>query len=327
VFLLPALASPAIIRLPNRAENIMFRTQSHGLVLAAILLLCMAPSAAVAQDGTLPTIRQDVREPPPSSPAPPPSADPPTSNTPREQNRVPNSTDAFLDACGNSGLLVPAVCGAGILAGMAATSPIWVPKALLDDDNFSFGGCFPRFPYDDLPGYIQTHDATAQTKPWSVRLDAEYIETFDRLDNVIGSHLLFDTASRFGLAASFNHLEENLSGGGRDQLQIGDWNLVYRFAQNDRAEFRTGLGMNWLADSRRTDLGFNFTYAVDVYPRKPWVLSATLDWGTLGHAELFRFRTTAGLVFRGIETYAGYEYTDIGRAHWNGLVAGLRVWF
>ena len=32
-----------------------------------------------------------------------------------------------------------------------------------------------------------------------------------------------------------------------------------------------------------------------------------IDWGTLGHAELFRFRTTAGVVFHGIETYAGYE--------------------
>jgi hypothetical protein len=23
----------------------------------------------------------------------------------------------------------------------------------------------------------------------------------------------------------------------------------------------------------------------------------------------------------------GYEYTDIGRAHWNGLIGGLRLWF
>ena len=74
-------------------------------------------------------------------------------------------------------------------------------------------------------------------------------------------------------------------------------------------------------------MGFNFTYAADIYPRKPWVLSAAIDWGTLGQAELFRFRTTAGVVFHGVETYAGYEYTEIGRAHWNGLVAGLRFWF
>ena len=240
--------------------------------------------------------------------------------------------------------------GAAILAGAAVTSPISVPKALVGDDNFGFGGYFARFPYDDLSshtesrnigertgenvvtftvpgGYIQTRDAGGRTKPWSVRLDAEYVDTFDDLDNVIGGHLLLDTASRFGLSASFEHLEEVLSGGDRDQLQIGDCNLVYRFAQSGWAEFRTGLGMNWMADSCRTDLGFNFTYAADIYPRKPWVLSAAIDWGTLGHAELFRFRTTAGVVFHGVETYAGYEYTDIGCAHWNGLVAGLRIWF
>jgi hypothetical protein len=230
--------------------------------------------------------------------------------------------------CETGSLYDPSLILAGFcLAGAAVTSPVWVPKAALDDNTFSFDGRFARFPYDNLSGYIQPFDAGGQTKPWAVRLDAEYVETFDRLDNVIGGHLLVDTASRFGLSASFNHLEEELSGGGRDRLQVGDCNLVYRFAQSEWAEFHTGLGMNWLADGSRTDLGFNFTYSADIYPRKPWVISAAIDWGTLGHAELFRFRTTAGIVFYGIETYAGYEYTEIGRAHWNGLVAGLRVWF
>jgi hypothetical protein len=42
---------------------------------------------------------------------------------------------------------------------------------------------------------------------------------------------------------------------------------------------------------------------------------------------VLRFRATTGVVFHGIETYAGYEYTGIGLAHWNGFVAGLRLWF
>ena len=46
-------------------------------------------------------------------------------------------------------------------------------------------------------------------------------------------------------------------------------------------------------DPTRTDLGFNFTYRVDIFPAKPWVFSAVLDAGTLGKAGLFRFRTTA----------------------------------
>jgi len=138
---------------------------------------------------------------------------------------------------------------------------------------------------------------------------------------------LVDTFTRVGLAASWNALEERLPTGGRDQLCIGDCNLVYRFAQAEWAEFRSGLGFNWLNDRGGTNLGFNFTYAADFYPWKPWGVSTGIDWGTLGRAELFRFRATVGLVRYGIEPYVGYEYTDIGQAHWNGLVGGLRFWF
>ena len=52
-----------------------------------------------------------------------------------------------------------------------------------------------------------------------------------------------------------------------------------------------------------------------------------IDAGTLGHAGLLRLRATAGVLFRGVEAYTGYEYLDIGRANPNGLVAGLRLWF
>jgi hypothetical protein len=32
-------------------------------------------------------------------------------------------------------------------------------------------------------------------------------------------------------------------------------------------------------------------------------------------------------LLRRVPAKIGYEYTDIGRAHWNGLVGGLRLWF
>jgi hypothetical protein len=63
------------------------------------------------------------------------------------------------------------------------------------------------------------------------------------------------------------------------------------------------------------------------FPRKPWVVSAAIDWGTLGHAGLFRFQTTAGLIFDRFESYIGYEYLDIGATQANFLLGGLRVWF
>jgi hypothetical protein len=49
------------------------------------------------------------------------------------------------------------------------------------------------------------------------------------------------------------------------------------------------------------------------------------DWGTLGRAGLFRFRTTAGIIVNRFETYAGHEYLDIGRVQNNFFIAGVRI--
>jgi hypothetical protein len=102
---------------------------------------------------------------------------------------------------------------------------------------------------------------------------------------------------------------------------------VVRFAQNPIAELRTGIGANWLADRYDADFGFNFTYAVDVYPARPWVVSSELDWGTLGDTSLFHLRLTAGVLLAGFEVFAGYDYLDVGHAAFAGPVAGMRLWF
>jgi len=266
---------------------------------------------AVAQEGALQTIREDVRTGPPPGPArpdaPPEDHEGRSYEEPSRDNRDSDDSGLFL------------------LAGAAVTAPIWVPHQLLSD-SFAVPGYFSRFPYDDSPGYMTTAGSPETSRRWAARLDAEYVETFDDLDN-IGGHLLVSTTSRFGLDTSLNRLQERLPGDQRDELWIGDCNLVWRFAQSERAEFRTGIGVNWLDDAARTDLGFNFTYGLDLYPHEPWVFSTVIDWGTLGHAGLFRIRTTVGAMVRNVEVYTGYEYSDIGRTQWNGLIGGLRIWF
>ncbi|MFV0444957.1 MAG: hypothetical protein ACK5Q5_15395 [Planctomycetaceae bacterium] len=77
--------------------------------------------------------------------------------------------------------------------------------------------------------------------------------------------------------------------GRRDHLWTGDCNVVFRFgrfAQSERAEFHTGVGLNWLNDPAQTDAGFNFTYGADFFPQQLWIVSTTLDAGTLGSAGL-----------------------------------------
>ncbi len=225
----------------------------------------------------------------------------------------------------NSGLGVGLLIGGAVAAGCAAVSPYALPRLALHDEGFFESAYFPPCPYHDEPGYLQMVPIPWETKPFAVRLDVEYMESFDGLDN-LGAHLLVETAPRIDFGASWNRFEEP-DGVGGDSLNLGNCNLLYRFAQGELGAFRVGLGMNWLNDSTATNLGFNFTYAADIYPCKPWVLSSELDWGTLGKAELFSFRATAGVEIHHVETYAGYEYIDIGREHWNGLIAGLRFWF
>ncbi len=281
-----------------------------GLVAVALFLLG-SPRASLADDA-LQTIRDDVRDPPPPGPPSP------------KKNDSGGNDSQYDDAIGALlGPVLGPVVGVGVIgAGMGVSSPIWGPIALLDDDYRP--GYFPRYPYEDSLACISHDDSTPHL--WSVRLDAEYANNFEGLDS-LGGHLLLETAYRFGLDAAGSQLQERLPGGGRDTLSLGDANLVFRFAQADWAEFRTGLGANWLADRQETNFGFNFIYAADFFPRKPWVVSSAIDAGMLGHSGLFRFRLTGGAVFHGVETYVGYENLDIGRTDINSLVTGLRFWF
>jgi hypothetical protein len=90
---------------------------------------------------------------------------------------------------------------------------------------------------------------------------------------------------------------------------------------------RIGGGMNWLRDPVATELGFNLTYAVDWYPRKPVIFSFESDFGRLGQTGLMHLRGTSGLTWRGCEAYVGYDYLEVGRFDLHGLVAGVRLWF
>lgn len=234
-----------------------------------------------------------------------------------------------------------------LLARWTLTSPFWLPAHLMQDD-YDREALFPRFPYDNVPGYMVVHSwpgnpaiqpgplgpgsdlpmtaTLGRLKSWSGRFRLEYADDFDAVGR-FGGHMLLETTSRFGLDGSLDYLEETLPGGRNDYLSLGDLNVVFRFAQCEHAQMRTGIGLNWLDDTVETNYGFNFTYGADFFPARPWILSADLDWGTIDHTSLFRFRTTAGLIVNRLETYVGYEYLDIGQTQVNSLIAGVRVWF
>ena len=214
---------------------------------------------------------------------------------------------------------------------LVLSAPYTIPIVVLHDENDLK---FAKFPYDDHDGFLfkeseqsvekSVHDAL-KGPSYSIRLRTEYGNNFDRVDR-FNTQFLLETESRFGFKASTTALSERLANG-RDTLWLGDGNIVYRFAQSPRAQFRSGIGMNLLADKQKTNLGVNFTYGADFFPKKPWVFSTNVDAGTIGNAALFRFRSTAGVVIRRMEIYTGYEFLNIGKAHTNSLILGVGVWF
>lgn len=213
------------------------------------------------------------------------------------------------------------------LAFVALTSPWWLPHTALDDDLY-YNGYFGRYPYDLPQGYMICAPSFYQEdgKEWSGQFRAEYGNEFDDLSH-IGGHLLLDTAPRFGIDSEFYYRQENLVGGGHDELWTGDFNLLYRFAQSEHVAMRSGVGVNWLSDSIDTDFGFNFTYGIDILPCRPWIFSSTIDWGSVGEADLFHFRSTAGVNIRNVEVYIGYDHYNVGGFETDSLISGLRFWF
>lgn len=293
-------------------------------IAGAVLLVCAGQRAPAFGQGILNAIRNEVRGDDPDAP-------------PKDRSRSTDSdgTHPLGDWVANIGIRI-------------ALTPYSYPKAVVENP-YQADASFPRFPYDGTTGYLMfgpTLVADVHCEPddpwgepghaqyvwpscprsWSGRVRLEYANGFDDVQRV-NTHLLLTTASRFGLDGQVDILSERLPDGSHDALALGDVNVVYRFAQGERGQFRTGIGLNWIEDPYETHAGFNFTYGADFFPHRPWILSATMDWGTLGRAELFRFRSTAGVQYHGVELYTGYEYLDIDSSQLNNILAGVRLWF
>ncbi len=298
------------------------------------------------------TICEDVRRAPP--------VDPPSDDRDHDRKKRHGHYDHESAADHALGDLF----GAALLYGF--TAPFLVPHTAVQD-NMDYPCYFPGFPYDRTSGCLIDPSEPDPSSPlvsgpyqtsllaggtfaespdgacgegaggidttswpvqrtWSGRFSAEFAEEFGNLD-VVSGRLMLGSTSRWGFDSQMDWLQERLPGGGHDRLWLGDCNVTFRFAQSPRTQWRAGLGFNWLDDPVQTDFGFNFTYGVDFFPVKPWILSSTLDWGTIGRAEQFRFQATAGIIVNRIEIYTGYEYLDIDRTQINSLLGGVRIWF
>jgi hypothetical protein len=168
-------------------------------------------------------------------------------------------------------------------------------------------------------------EGPCQPHAWAARTRGEFGTAFGDID-WIGGRVQLDTRWRLGLESDFRYVRENAAAD-RDDLWLGDANVLFRFAQGEHWQFRTGLGCNFLSDRTGSDFGFNFTYAADWQPVKPLTLAAELDLGTLGNASVVHVRTTAGIAIGVSEVFVGYDLYDIGSTQIQGLVAGVQLWY
>lgn len=203
--------------------------------------------------------------------------------------------------------------------------PIELPRALLGDDGRG-GARFRPSPGDGGSGYWMSADSDAAGARWSFRPRVELGTDFDDVER-LGLSLVAEHASRLGFDATWSRFDEELANGDTDELELGDANLVYRFAQAPSAAWRAGVGLNWLDDAAGTDLGVNFTYAADFLPSERTTLGFETDFGSLGDAGLFHARISAGWLLGPVELCASWDGWRIGGADLSSFALGLRGWF
>lgn len=207
--------------------------------------------------------------------------------------------------------------------------PWAVPAMLVERGPYWSSGNYLDYPYQVDEPFIApvfTRSSIAPRDRTSTRLHLEVGSDFDQIERVAAS-LRWETVVRFGLEASWIHLREDLGAGRTDRLDLGDANLIFRFAQAGYGEMRTGLGVNWLADAGVREAGFNFTYSGDFYPVDPLTLSFEFDAGRVGEASRIHARATVGAVWEGVELTTGYDYERIGGVGLPTWVIGGRIWF
>jgi hypothetical protein len=300
----------------------MFRL-SCGLLVVAVLC------PPLRAQGTLQRTRlgtHDSAQPPSSS----------SSSTDSRDSRDSSGSDGWFHDS-NSG---EALGGLLICAAVVATSPFWVPHALLGD-SLEIPSRFPGYPYA-LPsgGYLFVDDDDRRPweaqekscldpeylKPWAVRLALEDGNDFRGL-NRVGGQLFVDTSTRLGLETDWHYFWERMGSGHSDETVLGNVNLTFRFAQRSWIEMITGMGVRLLTDRNDTRAGFNFLYGTDLFPIDPVIVSTLFEIGNLDNATVIHARATVGMIYGHWEVLGGYDFFRIGGVNLQGPVLGVRLWF
>lgn len=283
-----------------------------------LILAIVAASAHAAAGDKLSSIRSDLstEESRPSAPA----------NPPRGSSKSEPSYFGSSSCEEEEDSLTGQLLGWGLLgAGYVAASPFWAPYGALDDD-YARSSWFPKHPYRGAEGALIYDRDVRGSHDWLTVLQGQYGTDFDDLIHWNGRAVI-EHKSRFGIDTEFYYRQEELNGGGHDELWNGDFNLTYRFAQSENWAFRAGAGVNWLTDRGETENGVNFTYGAEWFPLKPLVFTATMDLGRISSDGLVHIRTTGGITTNGFGFYTGYDYFRVSNNGISSWINGIELRF
>ncbi len=238
-----------------------------------------------------------------------------------------DNSDDDLDQLKGVALAIAAV-GAGVVI----TSPIWAPRYLIENDGDGLAR-FQAYPYEEGGGFIRfksdsasDSDSAGDLRPWSLQAMTDYGYDFDSTQR-IGTKLHLDTTSRFGFDTEWAYYQKDIWGKSTADLTTGDFNIIYRFAQSQHAQWWAGTGVNCLYAESRQDWGYNFAYGADVFLGKPWIASGSLDYGKLGSDDLFHAQIIIGAHWHAMEALLGYDFLNTGDIEIESILIGLRCWF
>lgn len=201
-------------------------------------------------------------------------------------------------------------------------SPYYMPYSFWDD-GFDTPYCFHPYPYyQSEKGYLKESDEVE----WAAfDLSGEF-KIYKNSVYGIGLNFKARTSFRLEVHADYNFLEEKLDNGTTDSLYLGNINVLFRFAQNEKLLMHSGFGLNILGD-KDDKYGFNYNYSLEVYPFKPMYFAIGADFGQLGGSSYIRFRVSTGVIHRSYELSVGFESYNIGDATLEGIIFGLKIYF
>lgn len=135
---------------------------------------------------------------------------------------------------------------------------------------------------------------------------------------------------RLGFDTSLN---SHFTGSGTQQrplrtaLVVGSTNGLIAPVLHPKLMWWIGGGVNYAGQPSGAGVGPNLTSSIDVFLRRPLVMSVRGDAGVIDGEPTVAGRGTIGFMLKNFELYAGYKTRRLGDLLLQGPLVGARAWF